>query len=295
MAVYSWQLALVVWVCFAPLFLSLRFFQRRLSAAYGVVRRQVGVMLSAISEPVVGAAVVRSYAVEAPHPGPHRRRRSPRTRPPAPAPRASRRSRSPSAGISAGLANAGVIVVGISARASRGEHHRRPGAGLRLPGHALRRAGADGHPDPHRRPERPRRLAPGDRHPRDPGRPRRPRRGRAQPAARADRRRASTTSTSPTPAARRCSATSPCTSPPGSRVAIVGETGSGKSTFAKLLTRLMDPSARRRAASTASTSARSARPRCGAAWCWCRRRASSSTTPSGPTSATAASTPTTRS
>src|SRR5690606_12079691 len=29
----------------------------------------------------------------------------------------------------------------------------------------------------------------------------------------------------------------------GTRVAIVGETGSGKSTFAKLLTRLMDPSA----------------------------------------------------
>ena len=43
MLVYSWQLALVVWVCFAPLFLSLRYFQRKLSAAYGVVRRQVGV------------------------------------------------------------------------------------------------------------------------------------------------------------------------------------------------------------------------------------------------------------
>ena len=64
MVVYSWQLALVVWVCFAPLFLSIRYFQRKLSEAYGVVRRQVGVMLSAISEPVVGAAVVKSYAVE---------------------------------------------------------------------------------------------------------------------------------------------------------------------------------------------------------------------------------------
>src|SRR3712207_3655296 len=65
MIVYSWQLALVVWICFAPLFLSLRYFQRKLSAAYATVRRQVGVLLSAISEPVVGAAVVRSYAVEA--------------------------------------------------------------------------------------------------------------------------------------------------------------------------------------------------------------------------------------
>ena len=64
MAYYSWQLTLVVWLCFLPLFLSLRYFQRRLSAAYGVVRSQVGVMLSAISEPVVGAAVVRSYAIE---------------------------------------------------------------------------------------------------------------------------------------------------------------------------------------------------------------------------------------
>jgi len=64
MVVYSWQLAIVVWVAFAPLFLSLRYFQRKLSAAYGVVRRQMGAMLAAISEPVVGAAVVRSYAVE---------------------------------------------------------------------------------------------------------------------------------------------------------------------------------------------------------------------------------------
>jgi ABC-type multidrug transport system fused ATPase/permease subunit len=31
MAVYSWQLTLVVWICFLPLFLSLRYFQRKLS------------------------------------------------------------------------------------------------------------------------------------------------------------------------------------------------------------------------------------------------------------------------
>jgi ABC-type multidrug transport system fused ATPase/permease subunit len=65
MVVYSWQLAIVVWVCFVPLFASLPYFQRRLSVAYTVVRRQVGTMLSAIAEPVVGAAVVKAYAVEA--------------------------------------------------------------------------------------------------------------------------------------------------------------------------------------------------------------------------------------
>ncbi|HSJ22322.1 MAG TPA: ABC transporter ATP-binding protein, partial [Nocardioidaceae bacterium] len=64
MAIYSWQLTIVVWLCFAPLFLSLRYFQRKLSEAYGVVRRQVGALLSAVSEPVVGAPVVRSYAIE---------------------------------------------------------------------------------------------------------------------------------------------------------------------------------------------------------------------------------------
>jgi ABC-type multidrug transport system fused ATPase/permease subunit len=112
MVVYSWQLALVVWVCFAPLFLSLRYFQRKLSAAYATVRRQVGILLSAISEPVVGATVVRSYAVEA------------RTQERIDAAVAAHQAASTRAqgftafsfslgGISAGLANAGVLVVGI--------------------------------------------------------------------------------------------------------------------------------------------------------------------------------------
>ena len=112
MAVYSWQLTLVVWICFAPLFLSLRYFQRKLSEAYGVVRRQVGILLSAISEPVVGAAVVRSYAIES-------RTQDridtaiDRNR------RASTRAQGLTAfsfslgGISAGLANAGVLIFGV--------------------------------------------------------------------------------------------------------------------------------------------------------------------------------------
>mgnify|MGYP003338700086 CR=1 FL=1 len=33
MLIYSWQLTLVVWLCFAPLFASLKFFQRKLSQA----------------------------------------------------------------------------------------------------------------------------------------------------------------------------------------------------------------------------------------------------------------------
>ena len=98
MVIYSWQLAIVVWICFAPLFVSLRYFQRKLSEAYGIVRRQIGMMLAAISEPVVGAAVVRSYAVEARTQAPHRPARSTTTRPRAPAPRASPSSRSRSAG-----------------------------------------------------------------------------------------------------------------------------------------------------------------------------------------------------
>ncbi|MFN8195023.1 MAG: ABC transporter ATP-binding protein [Nocardioidaceae bacterium] len=112
MAVYSWQLALVVWVCFAPLFLSLRFFQRKLSAAYATVRRQVGLMLSAISEPVVGAAVVRSYAVEA-------RTQQRIDEAVAAHQAASTRAQGFTAfsfslgGVSAGLANAGVLIVGI--------------------------------------------------------------------------------------------------------------------------------------------------------------------------------------
>jgi ATP-binding cassette, subfamily B, bacterial len=64
MLFYSWQLTIVVWLCFAPLFMSLRYFQRRLSDAYGVVRRMVGQMLAAVSEPVVGAVVVRTHAIE---------------------------------------------------------------------------------------------------------------------------------------------------------------------------------------------------------------------------------------
>lgn len=112
MAYYSWQLTIVVWVCFAPLLLSLRYFQQKLSDAYGTVRRQVGVMLSAVSEPVVGAAVVKSYAIES--------RTQERIDTAIRANQdAATRAQGFTAfsfslgGLSGGLANAGVIIVGI--------------------------------------------------------------------------------------------------------------------------------------------------------------------------------------
>src|SRR5215210_1830411 len=64
MAFYSWQLTLLVWISFLPLFLLLRTFQKRVSAAYGLVRERVGDMLGAVSESVVGASTVRAYAIE---------------------------------------------------------------------------------------------------------------------------------------------------------------------------------------------------------------------------------------
>ncbi|GAB2758589.1 ABC transporter ATP-binding protein [Nocardioides salsibiostraticola] len=240
MVFYSWQLALVVWVCFAPLFLSLRFFQRKLSAAYGVVRRQVGLMLSAISEPVVGAAVVRSYAVQG--------RTQSRIDEAIDAHRvASTRAQGFTAvsfslgGLSAGLANAGVLIVGIwlgfAGRISAGEviafaflvtlfvgpvqlgtqiltdaqnaiaGWRRVIGILETPADLVD-PGVDGTPLP----RGPIEVAFRDVDFAYPGGPlvlRSVSMGIA----------------------------------PGRRVAIVGETGSGKSTFAKLLTRLMDPSA----------------------------------------------------
>jgi ATP-binding cassette subfamily B protein len=64
MAVYSWQLTVLVWLCFLPLFLLLRTFQRRVSGAYGAVRERVGDLLGAVSESVVGASTVRAYGIE---------------------------------------------------------------------------------------------------------------------------------------------------------------------------------------------------------------------------------------
>jgi putative ABC transport system ATP-binding protein len=64
MAFYSWQLTLLVYACFIPLAILLPKLQRRLADRYGTVRERVGDMLGAVSESVVGAQTIRAYAVE---------------------------------------------------------------------------------------------------------------------------------------------------------------------------------------------------------------------------------------
>lgn len=64
MAVYSWQLTILVWLSFLPLVLVLRPLQKRVNVAYTLVRSRVGAMLGAVSEAVVGAETVRAYGVQ---------------------------------------------------------------------------------------------------------------------------------------------------------------------------------------------------------------------------------------
>jgi ATP-binding cassette subfamily B protein len=65
MLIWSWQLTLVVYVCFLPLVFAVRAFQVRLQRAYRLVRERVGEMLGAVAESVVGAQVIRAYGVQA--------------------------------------------------------------------------------------------------------------------------------------------------------------------------------------------------------------------------------------
>ncbi len=64
MAVYSWQLTLVILVVVSPIYLVLRRMQKGLLAAYDRLRTRVGETLSEISESIMGAAVVRAYGLE---------------------------------------------------------------------------------------------------------------------------------------------------------------------------------------------------------------------------------------
>lgn len=64
MFTYSWQLALVVMVTFIPLIWIVRWLQGRLAAAYKRSRERVGSMLGGIAETVVGASVIRAYGVQ---------------------------------------------------------------------------------------------------------------------------------------------------------------------------------------------------------------------------------------
>ncbi len=64
MFVYSWRLTAVVLLVFVPFVLAARWFQVRLTAAYQVVRENIGRLLGVVAETVVGAPVVRAYGVE---------------------------------------------------------------------------------------------------------------------------------------------------------------------------------------------------------------------------------------
>jgi len=63
MAFYSWQLTLVVLAAFVPSAYMIKRFQPILSTFYGEVRKRVGALYGAVSEAVVGSAVIRAYGV----------------------------------------------------------------------------------------------------------------------------------------------------------------------------------------------------------------------------------------
>jgi ATP-binding cassette, subfamily B, bacterial len=63
MAIYSWQLTLVVLLAFLPSVSVIRLFQKRLALAWARVRQRVGAMLAVVAESVVGAEVIRAYGV----------------------------------------------------------------------------------------------------------------------------------------------------------------------------------------------------------------------------------------
>jgi putative ABC transport system ATP-binding protein len=61
---FSWELALAVVVLMIPMVVIMGSMQRRLSAAFTTARTRVGEMLSEVSESVMGAAVVRAYGLD---------------------------------------------------------------------------------------------------------------------------------------------------------------------------------------------------------------------------------------
>ncbi|RLK12362.1 ABC-type multidrug transport system fused ATPase/permease subunit [Micromonospora sp. M71_S20] len=240
MFAYSWQLTLMVFAAFLPAVFVIRRLQRRLAGAYGVVRQRTGTLLGAIGESVVGAPVIRAYGIA----GRTARRLDE-------AIDGQRRAQQRAIRISimgssvgelaAGLALAGVVVLGVTLGADRtlsiGEvtaflflvtlfiqpvqiatevlnEAQNAIAGWRRVLDVL-----DVEPD----------VA-------DPGE-----QGRELPSGPLDIRFAGVRFAYPggPPVLHDVSLEIPAKS----RVAVVGETGSGKTTFAKLLTRLMDPTA----------------------------------------------------
>lgn len=64
LAVYSWQLAVLVVISYLGVLPALNWIQKRQLVAYDTFRTRVGQMLSAISEVVTGAAVIRAYGAQ---------------------------------------------------------------------------------------------------------------------------------------------------------------------------------------------------------------------------------------
>jgi ABC-type multidrug transport system fused ATPase/permease subunit len=64
MLTYSWELTIPVVLLVGPLLLVVSKLHTKLSAAFDLVRTRVGQMLSEVSESVMGAAVVRAYGLE---------------------------------------------------------------------------------------------------------------------------------------------------------------------------------------------------------------------------------------
>ena len=64
MLVYAWQLTIAIVLMIGPLLLVVWAMQSRLTAAFNAARTRVGEMLSEVSESVMGAAVVRAYGLE---------------------------------------------------------------------------------------------------------------------------------------------------------------------------------------------------------------------------------------
>jgi putative ABC transport system ATP-binding protein len=64
MLLYSWQLTIPVVILVIPLLLVVGKLQAGFSVAYDTVRTRVGEMLSEVSESVMGAAVVRAYGID---------------------------------------------------------------------------------------------------------------------------------------------------------------------------------------------------------------------------------------
>ncbi len=65
MAYYSWQLTILVYVCFVPLAVVLFRMQPGIQREYTKVRERVGEMLGAVAESVVGASVIKAYGSQA--------------------------------------------------------------------------------------------------------------------------------------------------------------------------------------------------------------------------------------